>query len=228
MEAAVLLSGGVDSSTCLGIAVDKYGNDNVIALTIYYGQRHKKEIESARNVAKFYNVKHLEFDLSSIFEHSDCSLLENSNNKIPEESYFDQLQKTNGEPVSTYVPFRNGLMVSVATSIALSYGCKIIMYGAHADDAAGNAYPDCSIQFVESMNDAIEEGTSHKLKLVAPFISKPKHEIIRVGLSIGVPYEKTFSCYKGKDKSCGVCGTCRDRKQAFLDNGVEDPIEYEK
>ena len=224
--AAVLLSGGVDSSTCLGLAVKKYGSSHVLALTIFYGQRHEREIKSAQNIAAYYHVPMRQYNVEKIFASSNCSLLSHSDEEIPEESYFDQLQKTDGEPVSTYVPFRNGLFLSIATSIALSFGCKEVIYGAHADDAAGNAYPDCSVDFVESMNKAIQEGTSNKIRLVAPFISLPKREIVRQGLEIGVPYELTFSCYEGGEKPCGVCGTCRDRKQAFLDNGVEDPVEY--
>ena len=142
MKAMVLCSGGVDSTTCLGIAVDKYGAENVVALSIYYGQRHTKEIESADKVTEYYGVEHISLDLEKIFQYSDCSLLAHSDKEIPEESYAEQIKKTNGSPVSTYVPFRNGLFLSSAASIALSKGCEVIYYGAHSDDAAGSAYPD--------------------------------------------------------------------------------------
>ena len=137
MKAMVLCSGGVDSTTCLGIAVDKYGAENVVALSIYYGQRHTKEIESADKVTEYYGVEHISLDLEKIFQYSDCSLLAHSDKEIPEESYAEQIKKTNGSPVSTYVPFRNGLFLSSAASIALSKGCEVIYYGAHSDDAAG-------------------------------------------------------------------------------------------
>ena len=152
MKAMVLCSGGVDSPTCLGIAVDKYGAENVVALSIYYGQRHTKEIESADKVTEYYGVEHISLDLEKIFQYSDCSLLAHSDKEIPEESYAEQIKKTNGSPVSTYVPFRNGLFLSSAASIALSKGCEVIYYGAHSDDAAGSAYPDCSDEFNKAMN----------------------------------------------------------------------------
>ena len=126
MKAMVLCSGGVDSTTCLGIAVDKYGAENVVALSIYYGQRHTKEIESADKVTEYYGVEHISLDLEKIFQYSDCSLLAHSDKEIPEESYAEQIKKTNGSPVSTYVPFRNGLFLSSAASIALSKGCEVI------------------------------------------------------------------------------------------------------
>lgn len=158
MKAMVLCSGGVDSTTCLGIAVDKYGAENVVALSIYYGQRHTKEIESADKVTEYYGVEHISLDLEKIFQYSDCSLLAHSDKEIPEESYAEQIKKTNGSPVSTYVPFRNGLFLSSAASIALSKGCEVIYYGAHSDDAAGSAYPDCSDEFNKAMNEAIYLG----------------------------------------------------------------------
>lgn len=125
MKAMVLCSGGVDSTTCLGMAVDKYGSENVIALSIYYGQRHTKEIESAIKVTKHYGVEHISLDLEKIFQYSDCSLLSHSDKDIPEESYAKQIEKTDGAPVSTYVPFRNGLFLSSAASIALSRAVRL-------------------------------------------------------------------------------------------------------
>ena len=194
MKAMVLCSGGVDSTTCLGIAVDKYGAENVVALSIYYGQRHTKEIESADKVTEYYGVEHISLDLEKIFQYSDCSLLAHSDKEIPEESYAEQIKKTNGSPVSTYVPFRNGLFLSSAASIALSKGCEVIYYG-----------------------------SGKQLKIEAPFINKTKAQVVKIGLDLKVPYEYTWSCYEGADKPCGVCGTCIDRAKAFEANGVKDP-----
>ena len=158
MKAMVLSSGGVDSTTALGLAIKKHGRENVIALSLSYGQKHEKEIEAAKKVAAHYGIEQLFLDLSKIFQYSNCSLLKQSDEEIPEESYAEQIKETNGKtPVSTYVPFRNGLFLSTAASIALSKGCGIIYYGAHADDAAGFAYPDCSPVFNEAMNKAIWE-----------------------------------------------------------------------
>lgn len=224
MKALVLSSGGVDSTTALGLAVNKYGKENVIALSVSYGQKHDKEIQAAIAVAEYYGVEQLFLDLTKIFQYSNCSLLQQSTEEIPEESYAEQLQKTNGEtPVSTYVPFRNGLFLSSAASIALSKDCSVIYYGAHADDAAGFAYPDCSPVFNDAMNTAIWEGSGHQLKIEAPFVNCSKAEIVRMGLEAGVPYELTWSCYEGGEKPCGKCGTCIDRAAAFAANHVEDP-----
>lgn len=223
MKALVLSSGGVDSTTCLAMAVEKYGKENVIALSVSYGQKHIKEIEAAKKVSKYYGVEHLYLNLEKIFQYSDCSLLSHSDKKIPHESYANQLEKTDGSPVSTYVPFRNGLFLSSAASIALSKGCEVIYYGAHSDDAAGNAYPDCSRAFNNAMGQAIYEGSGKKLKILAPFVEWVKKDIVKEGLRLKVPYELTWSCYEGEDMPCGVCGTCIDRKRAFEENGVTDP-----
>ena len=224
MKAMVLSSGGVDSTTALGLAVSKYGKEKVIALSISYGQKHDKEIQAAINVSEYYGVEHLFLDLAEIFQYSDCTLLKQSDKEIPLESYAEQIKETKGnKPVSTYVPFRNGLFLSSAASIALSKGCSVIYYGAHADDAAGFAYPDCSPVFNEAMNKAIYEGRGHQLTIEAPFVNMNKAGVVKMGLELGVPYELTWSCYEGGDEPCGKCGTCIDRAAAFAANGVEDP-----
>lgn len=226
MRALVLSSGGVDSTTCLGLAVSKYGAENVTALAITYGQKHDKEVQAARAVAAHYGVELIELDLSLIFRYdTTCSLLTGSDTEIPKESYADQLKKTDGKPVSTYVPFRNGLFLSSAASIALSKGCEVIYYGAHSDDAAGNAYPDCSEAFNKAMNDAIFLGSGNQLHIEAPFVRLTKADVVKMGLELGVPYELTWSCYEGGETPCGVCGTCRDRAAAFAANGIADPAQ---
>ena len=194
-------------------------------------------------MAKYYGIEQLFLDLSLIFSYSNCSLLKQSTEEIPEESYSEQIKATGGnKPVSTYVPFRNGLFLSSAASIALSKGCGVIYYGAHADDAAGCAYPDCSPVFNNAMNEAIWEGSGRQLRIEAPFVNEAiwegsgrqlrieapfvnmnKADIVRIGLDLGVPYELTWSCYEGGEKPCGKCGTCIDRAAAFAANGVEDP-----
>lgn len=223
MKALVLFSGGLDSSTCLAIAVEKHGAENVIALSISYGQKHDKEINAARNVAKYYGVELKTLDLAACFADSDCSLLRGSKEDIPMESYAEQLTRTDGKPVSTYVPFRNGLFLSSAASIALANGCEVIYYGAHGDDAAGNAYPDCSDRFNRAMNEAIFTGSGEQLHIEAPFVGLTKADVVRKGSELGVPFELTWSCYEGGEKPCGKCGTCIDRAAAFAANGVKDP-----
>ncbi len=224
MRVLVLVSGGLDSTTCLAMAVNKYGSENVSAVSMFYGQKHDKELQSARAVTDYYGVDYTELDLSIIFKDSNCSLLSHSTEEIPEESYAKQLEKTGGNPVSTYVPFRNGLFLATAASIALSKECSLIYYGAHSDDAAGNAYPDCSDAFNKSMNDAIYIGSGNQVKIEAPFVNLTKKDIVKMGLELNVPYELTWSCYEGHDKPCGVCGTCIDRIKAFEANGVRDPL----
>lgn len=224
MRALVLLSGGVDSTTCLGLAIHQYGVENVVALSIAYGQKHVKELEVASKLAAHYGVEFMNLDLAKIFEHSDCSLLQHSEAEIPKGSYAEQLQACDGKPVSTYIPFRNGLFLSSAASIALSKNCDVIYYGAHSDDAAGNAYPDCSDAFNHAINEAIHIGSGHQLKVEAPFVLSTKAEVVRQGLALNVPYELTWSCYEGEAEPCGACGTCLDRMAAFEKNGVCDPL----
>ena len=229
MRALVLSSGGVDSTTALGMAIDRYGKENVVALSVSYGQKHDKELQAAKAVAEHYGVEQIFLDLSRIFEGSNCSLLRQSTEAIPEESYAEQIAKTNGtKPVSTYVPFRNGLFLATAASIALSKDCGVIYYGAHADDAAGFAYPDCSQAFHQSMSEAIWEGSGHQLTIEAPFVAMTKAQVVEIGLKLGVPYEKTWSCYEGGETPCGKCGTCIDRAAAFAANHTADPALSEE
>lgn len=228
MKCLVLVSGGLDSTVALAKAISLYGKDNVVALSISYGQKHIKEIEASNNVCKYYEVEHLYLDLGAIFKYSNCSLLTNSTNDIPLSSYEEQLKGQNGNPVTTYVPFRNGLFLSSAASIAISKECNLIYYGAHKDDAAGNAYPDCSKDFNESMGKAIYIGSGNQVKVEGPFVDMSKKDIVKLGKSLNVPFGLTWSCYQGHDKACGKCGTCIDRKRAFLENGMTDPVEYEE
>lgn len=231
MKALVLNSGGVDSTTCVGIAVDKYGKDNVITASLYYGQKHDKELECARKVAEYYGVKHIEEDISNIMKYASnvCSLVKGGKD-IQECSYEEQIKANKDGRVDTYVPFRNGLLLSIATAYADSLFPNEeveIYYGAHSDDACGNAYADCSEEFAEAMNKAINIGTYKKISVCRPLINMNKAEVVKIGLGLNVPYNLTWSCYEGKEKQCGKCGTCIDRKKAFKLNEVEDPVEYE-
>ena len=225
MKALVLSSGGVDSTTCLAMAIDSLGHENVSALSIRYGQKHKKELDSAKAIADYYKVPHYELDLTQVMSYSNSSLLSSSSESIDHRSYGEQIAESGS--VSTYVPFRNGLILSMAASMALSLypDDEVAIYiGAHADDAAGNAYPDCRPDFNHHMNEAIYIGSYNKVHLVAPLNTMNKTEVVQEGLRLQVPYHLTWSCYEGGHEPCHTCGTCRDREQAFLDNGVEDPL----
>lgn len=226
-KAVVLFSGGVDSTTCLAIAIKKYGVENVLALSLSYGQKHDKEIECAKAVVKHYGVDHITQDLSQIMQFSNCSLLTHSTQKIEHGSYDEQMKKHGEGPVQTYVPFRNGLMISCASAIALSFNANVIYYGAHSDDAAGSAYPDCSPYFWNAMNMAIYEGSGKQLRLEAPLLHMNKSQVVAKGLELDAPYQLTWSCYEGREKACGTCGTCLDRIKAFKENNTQDLILYE-
>ena len=231
MKALILSSGGVDSTTCVGIAVDKYGKDNVTTASLYYGQKHNKEIEYARKIANYYGVRHIEEDISNVMKYAkDVCTLMKGGDEIEHKSYADQIAENGEGRVATYVPFRNGLFLSIAAAYAdaLFPGEEVkIYYGAHADDAAGQAYADCSPEFADAMNRAINIGTYGKISIERPLINMNKAEVVKTGLALNVPYELTWSCYEGKEKACGTCGTCIDRLNAFHLNGVKDPINYE-
>lgn len=226
MKALVLSSGGVDSTTCIGLAIEKLRKENVSTVSIFYGQKHKKELVQARKISDFYGLKHYELDLSNILRFSNCSLLENSTEEISHKSYAEQIAEDGEGMVNTYVPFRNGLMLASVASLAASIYKKEkveIYIGAHGDDAAGNAYADCSVPFMRAMNDAIRIGTYDNITIAAPLVRMNKAAVVNEGLRLKVPYELTWSCYEGGDKPCGTCGTCIDRRNAFHANGVEDP-----
>ena len=231
MKALVLNSGGVDSTTCVAIAVDKYGKDNVVTASLYYGQKHDKELKCAQKIADYYGVRHIERDISSVMEFAkDVCTLMKGGEEIEHASYAEQIKEHGEGRVATYVPFRNGLFLSIAAAVADSIfpGEKVeIFYGAHADDAAGRAYADCSPEFAAAMDEAINIGTYGNITVNRPLIDLNKAGVVKIGLGLNVPYELTWSCYEGGEKQCGTCGTCIDRKAAFEANGVKDPVEYE-
>ena len=227
-KAIILSSGGVDSTTCVGLAVQRFGAENVTTISFKYGQKHSKELDCAEKVAQYYQVAHRVIDIRALdlFKGSSCSLLQGSANEIKHESYEEQIKKSDTGIVDSYVPFRNGLMLSMIASIAMATnpdGVTYIYLGAHADDATGNAYPDCSPVFSLFMNGAIYAGTDKHVVVCTPLIEMNKTEVVRIGLKIHVPYELTWSCYEGGDKPCGKCGTCIDRAKAFALNGAKDP-----
>lgn len=221
----VLLSGGIDSSTCLAMACQQFPADEILAANCYYGQKNAREMEAAKQIADHYGVELIRLDLADIFEFSDCPMLARSGNDIEQKSYQEQTQAAGGKPISSYVPFRNGIMLSALVGIAYSIGAGEIWYGAHADDAEGNAYPDCSLGFIKAMNKAALHGTGGAVGIVAPLGSIRKKDIVAEGLRLGVPYELTWSCYESGEHPCGKCGTCLAIKEAFAANGAEYPVK---
>lgn len=223
MKGLVLSSGGVDSTTCLALAIEELGKENVVTVTINYGQRHDREIESARKIAKYYDVEHFEYDLSNLFKFSNCSLIK-TGREVEESSYSEQLQKES--KISSYVPFRNGLMLSICAVLAQSLWekehCKIYL-GNHASDFA---YADCTKEFTDKMQEAISQGTYGFVEFTSSLLNMTKSDVVNTGIKLKVPYELTWSCYKGLEKPCCKCASCIDRIKAFRDNGVEDPLLY--
>lgn len=224
MKVIVLASGGLDSICLLYKAVKDYGSANTIALSLYYGQKHDKELECLNWQANHLGIEYYIRDLSAVFDfNKDCSaLLKGSSREIEHKSYAEQLAAHH--EVSAYVPYRNGLFLSYAAAVALQLGAEKIFYGAHADDAAGHAYPDCTEEFIAAQKCAIEEGTGNKVTLEAPWSEFTKAQVVHAGLTYGMTQEEfdhTWSCYEGGNEPCGVCGTCRDRIKALRLNGLE-------
>jgi len=217
-KALVLLSGGIDSTTCLHEAIRVHDADNVHAVSINYGQRHVKEIEYAKDSCTLLNVSHSVETISL-----PSTMLTDPDVEIPNASYEDL-----PEGVSpTYVPFRNGNLLSRAAAIAQANEFGYIYFGAHAEDALNWAYPDCTPEFIGAMANAIYIGTYHKTRLVTPLEWLTKEEIILMGTALNVRWGYTWSCYAGGKNHCGTCPTCRARRQGFIDAAVHDPTVYQ-
>lgn len=211
----MVLSGGMDSVTML----HEYAASIDTAVTFFYGSNHnRREINCARYHCRQLGIELLEIDLSFMQQHFHSSLLEGAD-AIPDGEYdFDNMK-------STVVPFRNGIMLSAAAGLAESLGLKRIMIANHAGDHA--LYPDCRESFVKAMARAIAEGTYENIMLYAPYTLLTKAQIAARGKDLGIDYSTTYSCYKGQAKHCGVCGTCRERRQALEEAGIIDTTEYE-
>lgn len=221
-KALVLLSGGIDSTTALHIAGQEC--QEVLTLSIYYGQKHDKEIEQAKKIARHFAVPHLVQSLPPDMFRGYGSTLIDEGLEQPKETY-QELMESEGVS-STYVPYRNGNFLSVAATLALLYKCTHIYWAPHATDAHHNAYPDCTPEFAGAMAAAIYLGTDRKVRLVTPFQFKTKQEVVELGIKMNTPYELTWSCYVGGDAQCGVCPTCIERIEAFQSAERIDPVPY--
>jgi 7-cyano-7-deazaguanine synthase len=216
--ALVLLSGGVDSTTCLYIARREFGEAHVTGVSINYGQRHLKEIEQAKKICDNACCDYEVLEIPGMPK----SMLTDPDAEVPSISYADM-----EEGVSpTYVPFRNGQLLSRVAGYAQAEEYAAIYFGAHAEDAQNWAYPDCTPEFIGAMANAIYVGTYHQVRLHTPLEWLCKMDIIRWGDNLGVPWDLTWSCYKGDEFHCGTCPTCRARREGFIDAGVEDPTIY--
>ncbi len=215
----MILSGGLDSTTLLWYLCSE--GKEVHALTFNYGQRHSREIEHAKKVVKAardrgFKVNHELVDISSI-SHLIASGALTGKEEVPHGFYTDEIQKI------TVVPNRNMIMLSIAAGYAVKIGEKEVYYAAHKSDYA--IYPDCRKEFVKALDTAIYLATLFTpVELKAPFVDMTKAEVVGLGLKLEVPYELTWSCYEGGDRPCLKCGTCLERTEAFLVNGVKDPL----
>ena len=217
-KAVVLLSGGLDSTALLYWAVDEGYTPCVLSFD--YGQRHKKELIFAKKTCEKLNAKHIIIDITSIHELLSGSALTDESIKVPDEHYSHESQK------ATIVPNRNAIMLNIGVGYAVSIGANKVFYAAHHNDRA--IYPDCREEFVESQSETAKLANDNdELEILAPFVGKTKADIVKIAGELGVPFEDTWSCYKGGAKACGVCGTCRERIEAFELAGQKDAIEYE-
>ena len=214
-NALMVLSGGMDSVTML----HEYASEIELAVNFSYGSNHNaRELECARRHCKELGIELVEMDLSFIGKNFHSSLLEGPD-AIPEGEYDVDNMK------STVVPFRNGIMLAAAAGLAESNGLSVLMIANHAGDHA--LYPDCRIGFIEAMSKAIEEGTYEGIKVKAPYTLLSKADIALRGKRLGLDYSTTYSCYRGLEKHCGRCGTCRERRAALAAAGIVDTTEYE-
>ncbi len=215
-DSLIILSGGMDSTTLLYDCADRIA----LAVTFNYGSNHNaREIECARYNCRKLGIELVEVDMPFIGQLFDSSLLSGAD-AIPEGNYDDENMR------STVVPFRNGIMLSVAAGLAESRGLRHLMMANHGGDHA--IYPDCRGAFVDAMSHAICEGTYDRITLICPYTSLTKTDIARRGAELGIDYAHTYSCYKGGEKHCGRCGTCTERRDAFREAGISDPTIYEE
>lgn len=214
-KSLIILSGGMDSVTLLYDRKDEIA----VAVTFDYGSNHnKREEEFAKYHCEKLGIEHIIIPLTFIHDYFKSSLLEGAS-AIPDGHYEDETMK------STVVPFRNGIMLSVACGIAESRELEKVLIANHFGDHA--IYPDCRRGFIDAMSEAMRNGTYKGITIDAPYTNITKTDIAKIGKSLGIDYSKTYSCYKGGEKHCGKCGTCVERKEALRDAGIEDPTEYE-
>lgn len=220
----VLLSGGLDSSVLLHHVVREFCSSAVSAISYCYGQRHSRELICAKWQADAAHVaEHRLIDISFVGDLArDTSSLVNGGKAVPD---LDQVPDDERDQPPTYVPNRNMMLLAIAAAYAEGKGARNLFYGAQAQDEYG--YWDCTEQFLERINAVLALNRRDAVTVSAPFVSKSKADIVRLGVELGVDFLHTWSCYRGGAIACGRCPTCVERLNAFRDAGVEDPIGYE-
>jgi 7-cyano-7-deazaguanine synthase len=215
-KALIILSGGMDSTTLLYDIRDQ--GFEVSAVTFDYRQKHRREIACAQKTCQHLGIPHRIIDAGFLNDIAPSSLTRDDW-QVPEGRYDDETMK------QTVVPNRNMVLLSIAAAYAIGIQAGRLFYGAHAGDHA--IYPDCRPVFVSAMTTAFHLCDWHDLILEVPYLFRTKADIVKRGLSLGVDYSLTWSCYKGEEKSCGKCGACNERLAAFSEAGVQDPLEYQ-
>lgn len=215
-KVVVIYSGGMDSFTVLHDAVRS--GKKVYAVSFNYGQKHAKELHYAQKVCDDLAIPHKVVDITPIHQLLLGSSL-TDDIEVPDGHYEEESMK------STVVPNRNMIMLSLAIGYAVSVGASEVLFGAHGGDHA--IYPDCRPEFVEKMAAVSRVANYEEVDVRAPFLNSSKVEILKHGLSLGLDYGKTWTCYKGREKACGKCGACHERLEAFEFNKVIDPLRYE-
>ena len=214
-DSIIVLSGGMDSVTMMHEFKDRIA----LAVTFYYGSKHNgREIECARWQCRKLGIKQIQIPLDFMAKYFKSSLLLGGS-AIPEGRYNALNMK------STVVPFRNGIMLAVACGLAESNGLRHVMIANHGGDHA--IYPDCRGEFIDAMSSAMAAGTGDGITIFAPYTNLTKADICKKGIELGVDYKHTYSCYKGEAHHCGRCATCRERREAFMAAGADDPVIYD-
>ena len=217
MKTVLIYSGGLDSTVLLYHLLHE--GQSVRALSVDYGQRHACELTQAAAICAARQVPFQRADLSGIRPLLAGSSLTSDEIPVAEGHYTEASMK------STVVPNRNMLLLALATSYALSTGAETVAYAAHHGDHA--IYPDCRPEFADAAATAIERCDWNEVRLIRPFVNWSKADIARRGVALKVPFEQTWSCYKGGERHCGRCGTCIERREAFDLAGIDDPTPYE-
>ncbi len=215
-KAVIVYSGGMDSRTVLAKA--QWMDRDVYPLSMYYGQKHAKEVAYAQHVCSELNLIHKLVNMEFMKDIASNSSL-TSNKDVPEGHYEEESMK------DTVVPNRNMILLSIAIAYAVNIGADEVWYGAHAGDHA--IYPDCRPEFIDAMKHIAHIANWSPVKIVVPYTDTDKTGILKEGMTMLVDYSMTWTCYNGRDKACGKCGACQERLEAFKQVGLTDPLEYE-
>lgn len=215
-RAVVIYSGGMDSYTVLHRALNE--GYEVYALSFDYGQRHRRELDVARQVCESLGINHQVVDITAIHALVGNSALTDASQPMPHGNYDDDNMQ------STVVPNRNMILLSLAIGYAVNLEAPCCFYGAHGGDHA--IYPDCRPEFVERMNDVAAIANYQAVSIEVPYLHADKADILAEGLAMGLDYANSWTCYEGGAKACGQCGSCRERLEAFARHGRQDPLPY--